>query len=99
MRCLINYQLRLGDIVACFPIVKFLADRGDEVFFCCEETYHPIFENISYCKPLPPQALETKEQYDGFYDLQIRRSEYDHYRESKLPWRDYVYGKYPEVAE
>jgi hypothetical protein len=99
MRCIINYQLRLGDIVACFPAAKFLADQGNEIFFSCMETYHPIFENISYCRPLPPSAFKTKHSFDRFYDLQIHRDEYDRYRESKLPWRDYVYGKYPELVE
>ncbi len=95
MRCLLIYQLRLGDIIACFPIAKFLNDQGHSVTFCCREEYHSIFKTISYCKPV--SSLKNKKEYDQIFDLQIHRHEYDRYRESQLPWRDYVYGKYPEL--
>jgi hypothetical protein len=97
-RVLIIYRQRLGDIVACFPAAYLLAQTGNEVDFCCFPQYHAIFNAVSYCRPVGLEALSRQKDYARVYDLEITRREYDAYRASGIKWRDYVYGKYAEIA-
>jgi len=97
-RVLIICRQRLGDIVALFPAAQHLAHAGNEVDFCCFPQYHSIFRAVSYCRPVGVEALERKKDYARVYDLEITRGIYDAYRASGLKWRDYVYGKYAEIA-
>ncbi|MCE0482954.1 MAG: hypothetical protein LV479_01800 [Methylacidiphilales bacterium] len=96
-RVLIVYRQRLGDIVGCLPAARHLAAGGHEVDFCCFPQYHSLFGAVSYCRPVGPEALRHRSDYDHVYDLEIRRREYDAYRASQRKWRDYVYAKYPDL--
>jgi len=93
-RALVICRQRLGDIVACFPAAKHLADSGHEVEFCCFPQYHSIFLALTYCRPIGIEALERKDDYTQVYDLEIPRSEYDAFRATKRKIRHYMYGKY-----
>ncbi len=97
-RVLIIYRQRLGDIVACLPAARLLAQAGHEVDFCCFTQYHSIFRAVSYCRPVGPDALGHRLDYQCVYDLEITRREYDAYRASRRTWRDYVYAKYPDLT-
>ena len=97
-RVLIIYRQRLGDIVGCLPAARYLAQAGHEVDFCCFAQYNSIFRAVSYCRPIGPEALDRRSDYERVYDLEITRGEYDAYRASRLKWRDYVYAKYPDLA-
>jgi len=96
-RVLLIYRQRLGDIVACLPATKLLASAGNEVDFLCYSKYHSIFRAVSYCRPVGPEALAQKSSYARIYDLEITRAEYDAYRASGTPWRDYVYAKHADL--
>ncbi len=96
-RVLLIYRQRLGDIVACLPAARLLANAGNEVDFLCFPKYHGIFKAVSYCHPVDMDALAKKNTYDRVYDLEITRAEYDSYRASRIKWRDYSYTKYPDL--
>ena len=96
-RVLVICRQRLGDIVACFPAAKLLADAGNEVDFCCFPQYHSIFRAISYGRPVGTDALTRKGDYNKVYDLEIPRSEYDAFRAAKTKIRHYMYGKYEDL--
>jgi hypothetical protein len=95
---LIVFRQRLGDIVGCFPAARLLALAGHEVDFCCFPQYHSIFRALSYCRPVGPDALTRRNEYERVYDLEITRREYDAFRASRLKWRDFVYAKSPDLA-
>jgi hypothetical protein len=97
-RVLIINRQRLGDIVGCLPAARLLAQAGHEVDFYCFPQYHAIFRAVSYCRPVGPEALTRRQDYQRVYDLEIPRSEYDAYRASRMKWRDYVYAKYEDLA-
>jgi hypothetical protein len=97
-RVLVICPLRLGDIVANLPAARFLAEAGHEVDFCCYPQYHSIFEAVSYCRPVDRDALRRQGDYAHVYNLEITRAQYDAWRASRIKWRDYVYGRYPELA-
>jgi hypothetical protein len=97
-RVLVICRQRLGDIVACLPAARHLASTGAEVDFCSFPQYHSIFEVVSYCRPVGLEALARQKDYERVYDLEITRRGYDAYRASGIKWRDYVYGKYAEIA-
>jgi len=97
-RALVICRQRLGDIVACFPAARHLAQAGNTVDFCCFPQYHSMFRAVSYCRAVGLEALERKKDYQHVYDLEITRREYDSYRASGTKWRDYTYGKYEEIA-
>jgi hypothetical protein len=97
-RVLIICRQRLGDIVGCFPAARLLAQTGHEIDFHCFPQYHSIFRAVTYCRPVGPEALAHKSDYQRVYDLEITRSEYDAYRASRIKWRDYVYAKYEDLA-
>ncbi len=96
-RVLVICRQRLGDIVACFPAARHLAQAGNEVDFCCFPQYHSMFHAVSYCRAVGTEALGQKKDYESVYDLEIRRSEYDAFRASKTNIRHYIYGKYDEL--
>jgi hypothetical protein len=96
-RVLVVCPLRLGDIVATLPAARFLVESGDEVDFCCYRQYHSIFDAVSYCRPVGEQALRRKKDYARVYTFHVTRLQYDAFRASGVKWRDYVYGKYPEL--
>jgi len=96
-RVLVICPLRLGDIVANLPAARYLAETGHEVDFCCYRQYHSIFEAVSYCRPVDTDALCRKKDYARFYSLEVTRLQYDAFRASGIKWRDYVYGRYPEL--
>ena len=95
-RVLVICRQRLGDIVACFPAARKLAEAGNEVDFCCFPQYHSIFRAVSYCRAVGTEALGKKQDYQRVYDLEIPRSEYDAFRAAKTKIRHYMYGKYEE---
>jgi hypothetical protein len=97
-RVLIINRQRLGDIVGCFPAARLLAQAGHAVDFYCFAQYHAIFRAVSYCRPVGPEALTRRKDYERVYDLEIPRGEYDAYRASRMKWRDYVYAKSPDLA-
>lgn len=45
-------QGKVGDIIRLLPAVKYLADRGNQMFWLCPEKYHSIFEYVDYVKPV-----------------------------------------------
>jgi len=96
-RVLVICHWRLGDIVANLPAARFLAESGHQVDFCCYRQYHSIFGTVSYCRPVGPEALRRQGDYARVYTLEITRLEYDAWRASRKKWRDYVYGRYPEL--
>jgi hypothetical protein len=96
-RVLIICRLRLGDIVAILPATRYLAEAGHEVDFCCYRQYHSLFDAVSYCRSVDTEVLDRKGDYRRVYDLEITRREYDAFRASRIKWRNYIYGKYPEL--
>lgn len=97
-RVLIICRQRLGDIVGCLPAARHLAQASQEVDFCCFPQYHSIFRAVSYCRPVGPEVLNRKGDYQRVYDLEITRREYDAFRASPLRLHDYVYAKYDDMA-
>jgi hypothetical protein len=97
-RVLIIHRQRLGDIVATLPAARHLHLLGNEVHFCCFSQYHSIFRAVSYCVPVGLEAHGRTSDYSRVYYLEITRGEYDSYRQSGINWRDYIYGKYEELA-
>jgi hypothetical protein len=45
-------QGKVGDIIRLLPAVKYLADKGNQMFWLCPEKYHPLFEYVAYVKPV-----------------------------------------------
>jgi len=45
-------QGKVGDILRLLPAVKYLADRGNQMFWLCPEKYHSLFEYVDYVKPV-----------------------------------------------
>jgi hypothetical protein len=97
MNLLIVYHLRLGDIARCLPIAKFFADRGDKVYFECNEEYHGLFELVDYCKPVAPWV--NRSAFDRVLDLQIWPDRFNSFQESGQNWTDFVFGLLPEGGD
>jgi hypothetical protein len=105
MKIILQYHLRLGDIIRLFPLARHLAGQGkttNEVFIECDPKYHSIFGLVDYVKPKHPQAplkdAAGKPLYDALYPLQIWPAKAQVYRSKSPPLRflDFVTSGYPE---
>lgn len=56
---------RFGDILICLPIARFYSCEF-EIDWFCPERFHPIFNQIDYCKPVKEYNLAN---YDEILDL------------------------------
>lgn len=95
MKLLIQYHLRLGDIVRLFPIARHYANQGYQVSIECQPNYWPIFSAITYARPAAPGA-STCLGWAKVFNPQIWPDRYNAFRLSGLSWMDFVYGLYPE---
>lgn len=75
MKILLQYRVRLGDIVRIFPLALHLAKQKHEVFIECLPKYASVFKLITYAKfkdPSDPVAdPKGKPLFDAVYNLQI----------------------------
>lgn len=77
-------------MLRCLPAAKYLADKGNKVFFNCLAEYHGVFEMTSYVKAGHRQG--------DIIDLEIWPQKYEAYRKSRKTWTDFVYS-HPEIKE
>lgn len=94
MRCVVQYEGRLGDIIMSFPACRYLAQLGHEVFFYSHPQYRTIFDLISYARWTESPQIGSSELR---YDLQIFPTRWHRFRESRKRWREFVYAIYPEL--
>jgi hypothetical protein len=92
---IIEYDMRLGDIIRILPIAKHYADQGHRVFIKCNKEYEQILEAVTYAEPISEAIMDT-ELVDKF-DLRIWPQRYQAFRESKMKWMDFVYKDFPEA--
>ena len=75
MKIVLQYRVRLGDIIRIFPFAAHLAKKKHEVFIECLPKYASILGLIDYAKwkdPLAPlKAVDSKPLFDVLYPLQI----------------------------
>ena len=75
MKIILQYRMRLGDIVRIFPLAAHLAKKKHEVFIECLPKYQSILNLIDYAKwkdPAQPlKDLDGKPLFDVLYPLQI----------------------------
>lgn len=53
-------QGKVGDIIRLLPAVKYLADKGNQMFWLCPEKYHSLFEYVDYVKPVTKVVADTR---------------------------------------
>lgn len=89
MKIILQYHIRLGDIVRIFPLAAHLAKRKHEVFIECLPKYASILGLIDYAKwkdpAQPVKDLEGKPLYDVLYPLQIWPNLANQYRTETPP--------------
>lgn len=102
MKIVLQYRLRLGDIIRLFPIAKHLAaTKGNEIFIECAEKYRSIFGLVDYVKWKDPAAPLKDEKgnhlFDALYPLQIWPHRAHLYRQQKAgpKWLDFVTSPFP----
>ncbi len=89
MKIVLQYHLRLGDIIRLFPLARHLHGKGNQVFIECAEKYRSILGLIDYAEWKDP-ALPLKDKkgaklYDVLYPLQIWPNRAHHYRNVPQP--------------
>lgn len=98
MKICLVYHMRLGDIIRILPIARCLTSQGHTVYVECLEPYWGLFNSVSYARPARPEDREAM-KYGRVIDLQVWPHRYQAYRESGLPWSDFVFGLLPEFSK
>lgn len=98
MKVLIQYHQRLGDVVRMLPVAKFLANRGDDVWFECKDEYADILKCTTYAKHKKIDA--SYEGFDFIFNREVWPNLYQEYRSSGKRWEEFVFGKdFPEAVD
>lgn len=96
MKIILQYHMRIGDIVRIFPLAAHLAKQKHEVFIECLPRYASILNLIDYAKWKDPAAPvkdpEGKPLYDALYPLQIWPHHSHKFRTENpaLKWLDFI---------
>lgn len=48
---------KIGDIIRVLPAAKYFADKGEQVYWCCDKKYHSMFDYVDYVKPVEKPVL------------------------------------------
>jgi hypothetical protein len=104
MKIILQYHLRLGDIIRLFPLARHLAaqDKTNEIFIECLPKYESIFGLVDYVKWKHPDAplkdASGKPLYDALYPLQIWPARAQAYRTKQPPLRftDFLTSGFPD---
>ena len=102
MKIVLQYRLRLGDIIRLFPVARHLANKGHTVFIECAEKYRSILALADYVQWKDP-ALPLKDKagaklFDQLYPMQIWPGRSHLYRGNgcDLKWLDFVTSPYAD---
>lgn len=104
MKIVLQYHIRLGDIIRLFPIARHLAGqgKGNEIFIECAERYRSVLDLIDYAKWKDPAAPLKDEKggklFDALYPLQIWPQRAHQYRTDRAGprWADFITAPYPD---
>lgn len=104
MKTILQYHLRLGDVIRLFPLARHLAGqgKGNEIFIECLEKYQSIFGLVDYVKWKHPGAplkdAAGKPLFDALYPLQIWPAKANAYRHRKPPLKflSFLVSEYPD---